>query len=52
MRHTNRPTAMDRMYGLDIRGTRLVIDENWTPDTTDSERTDLHAVVESLRISR
>jgi len=52
MRFHQAPGQVDRIYALDVDGTRLIIDENWTPRTTADERAELHDVVESLTISR
>ena len=44
-------SQVDRIYALDVGGTRLVMEENWIPGTTDAERAAMHAIVESLTIS-
>jgi len=52
LRFHQAPGQVDRIYALDIDGTRLVIDENWTPGTTAAELDELRAVVESVTLTR
>jgi hypothetical protein len=52
LRFHQAPGQVDRIYALDIAGTRLVIDENWTPGTNAAELAELRTVVESITITR
>jgi hypothetical protein len=41
-----------RIWILDVDGTRVVIRTTWDPDTTQAERNELQAIVDSVRIAR
>jgi hypothetical protein len=48
-RHEQVPGQVDRLWVLDVKGQRLVVDATYSPDTTFADRNQLQKVVESLR---
>ena len=40
---------VDRLWVLDVKGQRLVVDATYSPDTTSADRAELASVVASLR---
>ena len=42
---------VDRLWVLDVRGQRLVVDATYSPDTTRAERRELGQIAESLRFA-
>ena len=48
-RHEQVPGQVDRLWVLDVRGQRLVVDATYSPDTTPADRAALQQLVESLR---
>ena len=43
---------VDRLWVLDVKGQRLVVDGTYSPDTTPADRAELASVVASLRFQR
>jgi hypothetical protein len=43
------PGQVDQLWVLDVKGQRLVVDATYSPDTSESDRAALVAVVDSLR---
>jgi hypothetical protein len=41
---------VDRLWVLDVKGQRLLIDATYSPDTTQAERVELAKIVDSLRL--
>jgi hypothetical protein len=48
-RYEEVPGQVDRVWVLDVRGQRLVVDATYSPDTSQADRTQLEQIVESLR---
>jgi hypothetical protein len=48
-RYLQVPGQVDRLWVLDVKGQRLVVDATYSPDTTQADREELTRVVESLR---
>jgi hypothetical protein len=48
-RYEQVPGQVDRLWVLDVKGQRLVVDATYSPDTTQADRDQLEQVVESLR---
>ncbi len=48
-RYEQVPGQVDRLWVLDVKGQRLVVDATYSPDTTHADRDELAQVVESLR---
>ena len=48
-RYQQVPGQVDRVWVLDVKGQRLVVDATYSPDTTPTDRAELERVVESLR---
>jgi len=48
-RYEQVPGQVDRLWVLDAKGQRLVVDATYSPDTTPADRNQLQQVVESLR---
>lgn len=42
---------VDRLWVLDVDGQRLLVDATYSPDTTEADRAELVAIVESLRFT-
>jgi hypothetical protein len=51
-RYQQGPGQVDRLWILDIGGSRLVIDAFYMPYATGEEREELETVVESIRFER
>ena len=50
-RYEQVPGQVDRLWVLDVRGQRLVVDASYSPDTTQADRDELAQVVKSLRFA-
>ncbi|HEY6057529.1 MAG TPA: hypothetical protein VIV06_05815 [Candidatus Limnocylindrales bacterium] len=48
-RYAQVPGQVDRLWVLDVKGQRLVVDATYSPDTTPADRAELASVVASLR---
>ena len=48
-RYQQAPGQVDRIWILDVRGTRLVVDASYLPEATDHDRAELETVVKSIR---
>ncbi len=48
-RYEQVPGQVDRLWVLDVKGQRLVVDATYSPDTTPADRNQLQQLVESLR---
>lgn len=48
-RYQQVPGQVDRLWVLDVKGQRLVVDATYSPDTTSTDRAELTSVVASLR---
>ena len=48
-RYQQKPGQVDRIWILDIKGERLVVDGSYLPEATKQERAELERVVESIR---
>jgi len=48
-RYEQVPGQVDRLWVLDVKGQRLVVDATYSPDTTPADRAELASVVASLR---
>ncbi len=48
-RYEEVPGQVDQLWVLDVNGQRLVVDATYSPDTSQSDRAELEAVVGSLR---
>jgi hypothetical protein len=48
-RYETVPGQVDRVWVLDVKGTRLVVDATYSPDTSQADRAEQEHVVESLR---
>ncbi len=48
-RHEQVPGQVDRLWVLDVKGQRLVVDATYSPDTTQADRDEHERIVQSLR---
>ena len=48
-RHEQVPGQTDRLWVLDVKGQRLMVDATYSPDTSQADRDELERVVQSLR---
>jgi hypothetical protein len=50
-RYEQVPAQVDRLWVLDVKGQRLVVDATYSPDTTTADRAELASIVASLRFA-